>query len=64
MPLSYTSLTNLCNELDSELEEVYAENEMYVDTIAMQRRLLLESAQLLSLSKLKNEQLIKCRGLN
>ena len=64
MPLSYTSLTRLCSELDSELEEVYAENEMYVDTIAMQRELLVKSAQLLSLSKLENEQLIKRRELN
>ena len=64
MPLSYTSLTRLCSELDSELEEVMLENEMYVDTIAMQRELLVKSAQLLSLSKLENEQLIKRRELN
>jgi len=37
MPLSYTSLTRLCSELDSELEEVMLENETYVDTIAIQR---------------------------
>lgn len=60
MPLSYTGLTRLCSELDSELEEVYAENEMYKDTIEMQRRLLLESAQLLCLSKVE----IKRRELN
>ena len=64
MPLSYTSLTRLCDEIDSELEEVMLENEMYVDTIAMQRELLVKSAQLLSLSKLENEQLIKRRELN
>ena len=57
MPLSYTSLTRLCSELDSELEEVYAENEMYKDTIEMQRRLLLESAKLLCLSKIKRMEL-------
>lgn len=56
MPLSYTSLTRLCSELDSELEEVMLENEMYVDTIAMQRELLVKSAQLLSLSKLENKR--------
>ena len=56
MPLSYPQLTRLCSELDSELEEVMLENEMYVDTIAMQRRLLVESAQLLSLSKLENKR--------
>ncbi len=56
MPLSYTGLTRLCDELDSELEEVCAENEMYKDTIEMQRRLLLESAQLLNLSKANNER--------
>ena len=56
MPLSFTGLTRLCSALDSELEEVYAENEMYKDTIEMQRRLLLESAQLLSLSKIENER--------
>ena len=54
----------MCSSLDSELEEVMLENEMYVDTIAMQRELLVKSAQLLSLSKLKNEQLIKRRELN
>ena len=52
MPISYTGLTKLCNELDSELEEVCAENEMYRDTIEMQREQLLKSAQLLSLSKM------------
>ena len=56
MPLSYELLSKMCSSLDSELEEVYAENEMYVDTIAMQRRLLVESAQLLSLSKLENKR--------
>ena len=57
MPLSYPQLTRLCSELDSELEEVYAENEIYKDTIEMQRRLLLESAQLLSLSKIENKRI-------
>ena len=57
MPHSYTGLTKLCSELDSELEEVYAENEMYKSTIEMQRRLLLESAQLLSLSKIENKRM-------
>ena len=56
MPLSYELLSKMCSSLDSELEEVMLENEMYVDTIAMQRRLLVESAQLLSLSKLENKR--------
>jgi len=64
MPLSYELLSKMCSSLDSELEEVMLENEMYVDTIAMQRELLVKSAQLLSLSKLENEQLIKRRELN
>jgi len=64
MPLSYELLSKMCSSLDSELEEVMLENEMYVDTIAMQRELLVKSAQLLSLSELKNEQLIKRRELN
>ncbi len=47
MPLSYELLSKMCSSLDSELEEVMLENEMYVDTIAMQRELLVKSAQLL-----------------
>jgi len=56
MPLSYELLSKMCSSLDSELEEVMLENEMYVDTIAMQRELLVKSAQLLSLSKLENKR--------